>query len=628
MVSDQVLTEVLTAFSDTVVKDFTSEDVLQQLVQGAVRALGLDGAGIMVPEDHGLLRFAFAAGPSLQAVCELERLQEQLQEGPCGDSHRQQRLINVADLALDGRWPTFRRHAVAAGLRAVATLPLQARGRRWGVLDLYRAEPRRLGAEELEAARMLAQVATSYLVVTADRDAARQAQQELAYRAMHDALTGLPVRWVFLEQLTHALARLVRHPGQVGVLFADLDGLKYVNDTYGHDAGDRLLLTCVERLRAAVRPTDVVARVGGDEFVVLLEDLATPDAAAAVARRILVELAKPYAPDGQILQPSASLGLALTADPAVSPAALVAHADSAMYRAKRAGRGRYELFDPSSYAADRARDTAREDGAAALRAAVRNDQLTLHYQPILELAPGTPDAVYALEALARWQHPARGLLTADEFIPQAERAGLLPELGSWVLSEACQQLAAWDRALGTHAPSRLFLNLSADELTGPDFPGHLAAVLRDSGISPGRLTLEITETGLIADPGAALRALAALHELGCDVAIDDFGTGYSSLRRLVELPVATWKIDRSFTGQLTDGSAAAAVVSAVLHLGRQLDRTVVVEGVENDTTVQALRRLGCTHAQGYHLGRPQPAAQIIDLLGTPEPAGARRPAGP
>jgi diguanylate cyclase (GGDEF)-like protein len=521
------------------------------------------------------------------------------------------------------------------------------------VLDLYRAEARRLDADELAAAWTLAQVATSYLVVTADRDAARQASQELAYRARHDPLTGLPVRWVFVEQLTHALARLARHPGQVGVLFADLDGLKHVNDTYGHEAGDRLLRTCGERIRTAVRPSDVVARVGGDEFVILLEDLAGPDAGGAIARRVLAELAQPYHPHGQVLQPSASLGLALTQDPTLSPAALIAHADSAMYRAKRAGRGRYEIFDPATCAADRASAGVREDAAAALRAALQAGELTLHYQPVLALgahpeAPrsngvlrplddGAPEVgrgatwptptVYAVEALARWQHPTRGLLAAEHFIPAAERAGLMSELGRWVLATACEQLAAWTSDLGPHAPPRLFLNVSTDQLTDPRLPVDLAAVLQRTGLAPGRLTLEVTETGLMADPATATRCLRALDRLGCELAIDDFGTGYPSLNRLVDLPAATWKVDRSFTGDLVHRPAAAAVLSAVLQLGRQLRRTVIVEGVENDRTMSALRRLGCTHAQGHHLGRPQTAAEITALLRS-RAAGAAAPTEP
>ena len=610
---EPVLTEVLSVFAETVADEFTTDEVLRQLSHAAVRALDVDGAGVMVAHGPALLRFAFAAGPAGPAVSALERLQEELQDGPCGDSHRRQRPVNIADLAVEGHWPTYQQHAVQADLRAVTALPLLARGQSWGVLDLYRAEPRQLSAPELTAAQTLARVAASYLVITTDRDAARQAQQELAHRAMHDPLTGLPVRWVFLEQLTHALSRLSRHPGQVGVLFADLDGLKYVNDTYGHDAGDRLLITCVERIRAALRPSDVVARVGGDEFVVLLEDLTDEAAGSAVARRILTELAQPYRPDGRVLQPSASLGLAMTDDPTLSAAALIAHADSAMYRAKRAGRGRYELFDAAAYAAERDRASARSDTTVALRSAVHDGQLVLHYQPIVDLT-ADPPALHAVEALLRWQHPTQGLLSAHDFISDAERTGLLPELGTWVLATACGQLAAWDAELGARSPARLFINISAQELTDPELPQQVAATLERTGVAPDRLTLEVTETELIVDRTTAHAALAALQELGCDLAVDDFGTGYSSLSRLVDLPAGTWKIDRSFTGDLSSRPAAAAVVSAVLQLGANLQRTVVVEGVESDDALQALRRLGCTHAQGYHLGRPQDAEQLADHL--------------
>ena len=607
---EPVLTEVLSAFAETVAEDFTTGEVLRQLAHAAVRALDVDGAGVMVPHGPALLRFAFAAGPAGPAVSALE----ELQDGPCGASHRRLQPISIADLAVEGDWPSYQQHAVRADLRAVTALPLLARGQSWGVLDLYRAEPRRLTASEPTTAQALGRVAASYLVITADRDAARQAQQELAHRAMHDPGTGLPVRWVFLEQLTHALSRLSRHPGRVGVLFADLDQLKYVNDTYGHDAGDRLLITCVERIRAALRPSDVVARVGGDEFVVLLEDLTDEVAASAVARRILTELAQPYRLDGQVLQPSASLGLALTDDPTLSAAALIAHANSAMYRAKRAGRGRYELFDAVVYAADRDRASLRNDTTIALRSAVHRGQLLLHYQPIVDLT-AEPAALHAVEALLRWQHPTRGLLTAHDFVPDAEHAGLLPELGRWVLATACDQLAAWDAELGACSPARLFVNISAEELTDPRLPQQVAAILQRTGIAPGRLTLEVTETGvLVVNHTAAHGTLTALRELGCDLAIDDFGTGYSSLSRLVDLPAATWKIDRSFTSELSSRPAAAAVVSAALQLGATLHRTVVVEGVESDNALQTLRRLGCTHAQGYHLGRPQDADQLADQL--------------
>jgi diguanylate cyclase (GGDEF)-like protein len=296
---DNVLAGVLEAFAATVTGDFSAEDVLRRLAEAAVQVLAVDGAGVMLPVGDELLRFVFATGPMLQQVGTVERLQEQLQAGPCRDSRVDQRTIDIADLATDGDWPTYQRAAVAGGLHGVTVVPLIARGRTWGVLDLYRATVRTLDEGELAAARTLAHLATSYLVVAEDRDSARAAREELAHRAMHDPLTDLPVRWVYLEQLTHALARLERHPGDVAVLFVDLDGLKYVNDTWGHRAGDELILTCVHRIRAALRPTDTVARLGGDEFVVLLEEVDLAGACRVASQREnLTATLRPWASSG------------------------------------------------------------------------------------------------------------------------------------------------------------------------------------------------------------------------------------------------------------------------------------------------------------------------------------------
>jgi len=604
MGAQSALSAALDEFLAAVARDFTVEDVLRELAQVATRVLDVDGAGVMVSSDGDrLLRFAHASGTSAAPVAALERLQELDKDGPCHASRRAGAVVTVADLAVDGPWTQYRLAAVAAGIRSVTALPLTARGRVWGALDLYRSEPRPLTDSELGAARTLANLATSYLVVTADRDTARDAQEQLAHRAMHDPLTGLPVRWVFLEQLSHALARLGRRPGTVGVLFLDVDGLKQVNDTLGHQAGDRLLLTCADRARAALRPSDIIARLGGDEFVVLLEDLTGADTAATVARRVLTRLSARQA--GDEFRPSVSVGVAVTSDPAENPTALVTHADAAMYRAKRLGRGRYEVFDAASFAAERAAAAARDQLVVELAVALREGQLVLHYQPIIDLTAAHAEPVYAVEALARWRHPQRGLLTAGEFIEAAERSGLLVPVGRELLALACRQLAAWDASLGTRAPRRMFVNVSVEELLHPGLPDHVSATLRESGVAPARLTLEITETGLATDPQVVTAAAQALRRVGCELAIDDVGTGYSSLSRLVQINAGTLKVDASFTQALADDPAAAAVVNAVLQIGSALDRRVVVEGVEDARTLDALRELGCTLAQGNHLGRPQ-----------------------
>ena len=318
-VDEAALTRALDELSTILAGSFSVPEILAQLTAAAVRILDVDGAGTMVAEQGLLLRFAYAHGPRRDGVADLEALQEATRTGPCTDVAGSGELVDIPDLSADGAWPEYQVRAVQLGLVGITAIPLVARGRTWGVLDLYRAARRRLSPRELDVVRTLANLATSCLVVTADRAAAETARTELTRRAMHDPLTDLPVRWVLLEQLGHALARLARHPGRLGVLFLDLDGLKYVNDTYGHATGDELLLTCAHRVRAALRPSDLVARVGGDEFVVVLEDLTGPSAACDVAQRVLTALAVPHPVDGRAVQPSASIGVAVTTTPPRPP---------------------------------------------------------------------------------------------------------------------------------------------------------------------------------------------------------------------------------------------------------------------------------------------------------------------
>jgi diguanylate cyclase (GGDEF)-like protein len=623
-VDTAALARVLDEFTSTVTGDFSVDHLLRQLAVGATQVLELDGAGVMAPGDgpgDPLIRLAFATnGPAH----DLELLQERTQSGPCRDSMDSGRVINIAHLGEEGDWPTYQAKAVELEIHSVATIPLRARHRSWGVLDLYRCGPLPLSEEELRAAVTLANLATSYIVVTHDRDVALHAQDELADRAMHDMLTGLPVRWVFLDHLGRALSRLPRTQQQVAVLFLDLDGLKYVNDTLGHLAGDQLISTCVQRVQAALRPSDVLARIGGDEFVVLLEELSHPDEAQAVAERVLDHLAQPYrVEDGRTIVPTASVGIATTDNPATPAATLIAHADSAMYQAKKSGRGRAMAFDAHSYATARAASAERDLRAVDLNAALGGGDLEVHYQPIVELAGraaaadvgvGVP-GLLAVEALVRWRHRSQGLLSAAAFIDTAERSGLLPELGELVLRTACRQLAAWQRDLGDAAPSRVFVNLSPSELGEPLLARSVERALEEAGLDAARLTLEITETGLFDEGPIAGRNLESLRALGCGLAIDDFGTGYSSLSRLAEVPADVIKVDRSFSRDLSANASAAAVVSAVVTLGANLDRMVIVEGVEDEETLQGLQRLGVTHVQGYHLGRPVAPEVLTGLLG-------------
>jgi diguanylate cyclase (GGDEF)-like protein len=616
-VDTAALAAVLDEFAATVTGDFTIADILRQLVLGVTRVLEVAGAGVAAPGPDGeLLHVAYASDGRAK---ELESLQEDLQEGPCRHAHGTGEVVNLGDLREEGAWPAFQSGALDIGVHALAAIPLQSRGRRWGVLDVYRGPPVAFSVAELAAGTTLANLATSYLVVTDDRDTARRAQREVAERALRDTLTGLPVRWVFLEQLARSLAGLRRTPGHVAVLFLDVDGLKYVNDTYGHTAGDRLITTCVARIRGALRPADLLSRIGGDEFAVLLDGLERPEDAAKVAQRVLDALRRPDRRHRDALQPSASIGVAHTDDPDLPGATLIAHADSAMYRAKRSQRGRYEVFDPETYAVQRARAAEREQLIEDLLTALPSDQLAMHYQPLVDVAseeqrfPGG-EGLFGVEALLRWRHPRRGLLTAGAFMDTAERAGLLPALGEWGMRTACRQMVLWDEALGARAPRRLFFNLSTVELVDPTLVGRVGTAFADAGLDPQRVTLEITEGGLLPEADVAADVLGALRDLGCELAIDDFGSGYSSLSRLTEIPATTIKVDQAFAHRVGDDSGAAAVISAVLALGTNLDRTVVVEGVEDEESLAALLRLGVTHVQGYHLARPMAAAALTAAL--------------
>jgi diguanylate cyclase (GGDEF)-like protein len=604
----------------TIEGSFEASDVLRQLLAAAAAVLQVDGAGVMVPEpDGGLLRLAFGSpGPAE----ELAHLQEELQEGPCYDSHHRGVEINIRDVTVEGTYPAFQQAAATLGVRALAAVPLRSRGRAWGVLHVHRSIPTRLTEPELTALGTLAQLATTCLVVAEDRTRAMDAQHELARRAMHDPLTGLTMRWVLLEQLQHALSRMARRPETVAVLFIDLDGLKYVNDTLGHRAGDQLLVTCAMRFQTALREGDTLARMGGDEFVVLLEDLSGREEPVAVAKRILAALLPTVTIDGHHVQPSVSIGIAVADSATTTPEALITHADSAMYRAKRAGPGRYATFDPDAYAQDLTRHETREQLAGELRRALRDDELEVHYQPILDHSetprsgspPGETGALYAVESLVRWRHPQRGLLTADVFVDAAVHSGLIIEIGAWVLATACRQLAAWDDALGSHAPPRLFFNISPAELAHPELGDTVAEALADSGLAAGRLTVEITETGLFARPQATARNIERLRKLGAELAIDDFGTGYSSLSRLVQVPASALKVDQAFTRELLLHPEANAVVTMVLLLGHNLRRTVVIEGVETAEIFTTLLDLGATHLQGFHLSAPQPADDLTDAI--------------
>ncbi|HET8627879.1 MAG TPA: EAL domain-containing protein, partial [Thermomicrobiales bacterium] len=462
---------------------------------------------------------------------------------------------------------------------------------------------------EATLTNLLAEPGVGGIVCTLHDVTARSAlEAQLAHQAFHDALTGLPNRALFTDRLAHALARAARHGETLAVLFCDLDRFKVVNDSLGHAAGDRVLIAVAERLRRCVRADDTVARLGGDEFVILLEGLADSGEAVRVADRIAAALADAVPvpastpPDVFI---SASVGIAVATPDHDTATDLLRDADVALYRAKQQGAPRYALFDPLMHAAAAERLALETDLRRAIGPGACAEFL-LHYQPIVDLAGGQ---VAAVEALVRWRHPARGLVAPAAFIPLAEETGLILPLGRWGLETACRRVQAWSGGPGATPPA-LHVNLSPRQFAQPDLVAAVARVLAATGLPPARLTLEITETVLMAEAAVTTEKLRALTALGVRLAIDDFGTGYSSLAYLQRLPVDTLKIDRAF---FQAGGRNRAIVRAVTELAHGLGLAVTAEGLETAEQVAGARAAGCDHGQGYHFARPLPPEAVAAL---------------
>jgi diguanylate cyclase (GGDEF)-like protein/PAS domain S-box-containing protein len=450
-----------------------------------------------------------------------------------------------------------------------------------------------------------------------DVTAQREAAEALSKLALHDPLTGLPNRSLFMDRLGQALRRLDRSDRVLAVLFVDLDRFKVINDRFGHAAGDEMLTGVATRLREVLRPHDTVARLGGDEFVVLCEDLEDDRAALRVAERVLGALDRPVSCSGHEVACSASIGISLTRRSEVTPDALLRDADMAMYRAKETGRHRIEVFDNTA----RLRTQARIQTAEELRRAVEANQLRVVYQPIVHLASDATPA--GVEALVRWQHPRRGLLTPAEFIQLAEDTGLVVPLGAWVLRQACRDLTeVLDRGgLGDTPPDLVVsVNLSARQLSTPGLVPMVESVLAEHGLAPWRLCFEITESVLMDDVELAIAVLSDLRALGVRLAIDDFGTGYSSLSYLKRFPVDIVKLDRAFVAGLGRDSAADAITAAVINLGHALGLSVVAEGVENEEQLTVLRALRCDRAQGYLWSVPLTPEALADWMAA-KPSG-------
>jgi diguanylate cyclase (GGDEF)-like protein/PAS domain S-box-containing protein len=460
---------------------------------------------------------------------------------------------------------------------------------------------------EVVASNRLEDEAIAGVVVNV-RDVTERAEaaEALSWQAFHDPLTGLPNRSLLVERLDAALAHPADERGTTALLFIDLDRFKNINDTMGHEAGDRLLMEVADRLRAAVRTNDTVARLGGDEFIVLARELPSRDEATFLADRLRTEIARPIQlPQGTVTL-TASVGIAFDVNHKSNT--LLRDADTALYKAKDHGRDRWEIFDDSLRA-----ETIRKVAAEQLiRRALDEDGLHVHYQPIVDLTTGR---VVGAEALLRIMGPHNELLTPASFISIAEETGLIVPIGAGVLDDACRQLVRWREELGPGAPETISVNLSARQLSTGSFTDVVVRTLERHGLEPGDLTLELTESILIEAGRAAVDTLESLHDLGVALAIDDFGTGYSSLAYLKRFPVDIVKVDRSFVDGLGEQANDTEIVKAVLALGQSLGILTIAEGVETQGQLDALRDLGCDCAQGYLLARPVRSYELPGAIG-------------
>jgi diguanylate cyclase (GGDEF)-like protein len=600
MPSERQLSGVLSEFARTMVTDFSIQDILERLVERIVEIFPITGAGVTLISETEQPRYVAASD---DAALRFEQLQSELGEGPCLAAYRTGTAISVENLAQENRFVLFAPRAVREGLAAVFTFPLRHGDRQMGALDLYRSTPGSLDEVTMVAAQTLADVAAAYLLNAQARSDLTEASIWFQENSLHDPLTGLPNRLLLLERLEHALVRGRRTGRTLAVLFADLDRFKAVNDVHGHSVGDELLVAVAHRIGGVLREGDTLARLSGDEFVILCEDLMATSEADVIASRLGKELRLPFVLSSAEVRLTASVGIAFAGQGNdLLPSQILHRADTAMYQAKRNGGGHHLILD------DVHRGGHPGDLTQDLVGAVARGELDVLYQPIVAARDAR---VVGVEALLRWAHPYRGAVPPAVFIPLAEQAGLITGIGRWVLEAAFRDKSSWG-ATGHRDPLGMSLNVSVHQLMSPDFASTVASVLDATSTEPEAITLELTESAFIRDSERALIVLTDLKKLGLSIALDDFGTGYSSLSLLNRFPVDVVKIDKSFVQDLGGGDTVSrAIVSAVINLCHALGMTVTAEGVETAEQHRELVALGCDNCQGYHFARPMSVGDLV-----------------
>jgi diguanylate cyclase (GGDEF)-like protein len=598
VVDDGRLSAVLSEFARTMVTDFPIQAILDHLVVRIVEVLPVSAAGVTLISAGAAPHYIAASDES---ALRFERLQSETGEGPCLSAYESGTAVAIPDLAHDERYPGFAPAAVEAGLAAVFTFPLRHGDGRLGALDLYRDVSGDLSAGDLEAAQTLADVVAAYLLNAQSRDEALAASDRFHHNAEHDPLTGLPNRTLLEDRLEHAAQRARRSNAGAAVLFADLDRFKEVNDTHGHPVGDELLLAVADRLSSLVRPGDTLARVSGDEFVFLCEDLHGPGDVEVLAHRIDAAFALPFVLSTGALSITASVGVAFSGSRGDISGQLVNEADTAMYQRKRKGGAGHQTLD--------IRDLQRSD---------RADELTARWMPFHE---NQPDIVYLPIVRA-----TDGIIVGVE--PVLRGHGRPQSTDGWVLERSCLHRADWLREQ-PDAPWELAVHVSARQLARRDFSDSVTRVLDRTAMDPTALVLQITENTLGEQTQRSVSALSDLQALGIRIALGDFGSGYSSLHHLLRLPINIVKIDQAFIADIGQPSRSRSIVESVTRLAHDLGLTVVAEGVETQQQLQALKAAGCDQAQGLLFGppmlpgdvaaRPATAEQVLSVPAPREP---------
>jgi diguanylate cyclase (GGDEF)-like protein len=591
----------LSATNEAIMRSRTREELLELVCSAAVLGGKFTSTTIALAEPgEEFLRIAATKGVNAERVRSTRfAISESRPEGrgSTGTSFRTKRPCIINDYLSDERTRHWHNLAGEGGTKSGASFPLLKGGDAIGVLLFLSSEKDAFVGELVDLLARLAEN-ISFALENFDRDAEkRQADKQIQYLATHDALTGLPNRAMFDELLDFTIKAARRNGKQCAVLFIDIDRFKITNDTLGHAAGDSLLVEVGKRLRSSVRESDVVVRLGGDEFIIILSELSDRTHAALIARKVLSAVSRGIVLEGHESQTTASIGIAIFPSDGTDVETLTKNADMAMYLAKEHGKNDFRFFEPEMDAGVAARNKLGQE----LRHALAAGQFQVYYQPIVSIETRR---IAGIEALVRWCHPQHGLMSPDKFVPLAEETGLINPLGELVLRRACSDAVTWPKDV------KVAVNVSAVQFRDSDFVAKVASILARTGLPAERLELEITESVLLQRSKMNIGILHELRDLGVSVALDDFGTGYSSLSYLRIFPFDKIKIDKSFVSEMSRMDVSAAIVAAVANLGRSLDIVTTAEGVETEEQLELLRAAGCTQAQGYLFGWPCAVAAL------------------